>query len=118
MTGMLEVVGLTSLSSSLGASFSSPSRRAFGRSTSFGGAGSKGMGAQEVRIAEGVRVDEVLRGLGVDVEEGSKDVREEEVCAIWMREKARLDRDIKTLEAKFKGKVRVDAETFVDAMED
>lgn len=122
VVGMLEVVGLTSISSSLTSSTgSSPSKRAFGRSASFGGiTKGKGMGGQDVKIAAGVRADEVLRGLGIDEVQAAeaKDIREEEVRAIWERERSRLGRDVKAMEtAKGKGKM-TKGETFEDAMED
>ena len=120
VVGMLEVVGLASLSSLLSSTGGSPSKRTFGRSASFGGiAKGKGMGRQGVKIAAGVRVDEVLRGLGIDeVQTETKDIREEEVRGIWERERRRLGRDVKALEiAKGQGKMN-QAETFEEAMED
>lgn len=124
--GMLEVVGLVSLSlasSSGSASPCSPSKRAFARSSSFGGGVGKGRagGCGAVGVAEGVRAEELLRGLGVDVvaAEGEKNVREEEVCAIWERERVRLVKDLKALE-RARGKVAGGGkgDMFVDAMED
>ena len=121
VVGMLEVVGLATLSSSLSSSTgSSPRKRTFGRSASFGGiAKGKGIGDQNVKIAGGVRADEVLRGLGIGEVQAieAKDIREEEVRAIWERELWRLGRDVKTLEIKGKGKMNK-GETFEDAMED
>ncbi|KAF8971131.1 P-loop containing nucleoside triphosphate hydrolase protein [Flammula alnicola] len=107
LMGVLEGVGIVSLSSSLLASAGSCSgagkgRKAFGRSASFGaGLGKNGAGAVgEVRLVEGTWGDEVLRGLGVtgaiiSADEWPVDAREEEVRGIWEREKARLTRDIK-----------------------
>lgn len=89
-------------------------KRSFGRSASFGGTSASGV----VKIAEGVRVDEVLRGLGVgDRDREVKDVREEEMCVIWEKERARIGRDGKVLDGKVgtKGK---GGDVFVDAMED
>ena len=64
LLGVLEGVGLISLSSSLAlASGSSAGRgkKAFGRSASFGaGLGKNGAG----KLVEGVWADEILRGLG------------------------------------------------------
>ena len=112
LVGMLEVVGLARLGSSASASPSpraaAGGKRSFGRSASFGGAGG------EVKIAEGVRAEEVLRGLGVGGDGG--DVRAEEICALWERERVRLGRDVRALEvAVGKGAGKG---VFVDAMED
>lgn len=120
VVGMLEVVGLASLSSSLSSvGASGGAKRTFGRSASFGGVGkSKGIGGQEVKIAAGVRSDEVLRGLGIEDGTEAKDVRQEEIRAIWQRERAKLSKDVKTLESR-KGKCAgKTGDMFVDAMED
>ncbi|KAH7927512.1 P-loop containing nucleoside triphosphate hydrolase protein [Leucogyrophana mollusca] len=101
LVGMLETVGL--LSAPTAGSLSGPStpsksgRRGFGRSASFGGA-TKGAGAtQEIKLVDSVRLDEVLRGLGiVGAHSDANHAREEEVKAIWARETARLNRDLKT----------------------
>lgn len=119
LLGLLESSGLVALSSSL---TSSPSatrgKRAFARSASFGtgtskaGAGTVG----EVRLAEGVWGDEVLRGLGVSgtsVEGAKTDVIEEEVKAIWERERQRLSRDVKALASMNK----TSSDTFAGAFE-
>jgi cell division control protein 6 len=95
-------------------------KRTFGRSASFGGAGARGCVSGVVKIAEGVRVDEVLRGLGVgDRDQETKNVREEEMCVIWEKERARIGRDGKVLEGKMgaKGKGK-GGDVFMDAMED
>lgn len=60
---------------------------------------------ESVTLASGVWVDEVLRGLGVTArslvdDDGVKDVKEEEINAIWMKEDAALRKELKTLEAK------------------
>jgi cell division control protein 6 len=116
VVGMLEVVGLACLSSAMSAS-PVKGKRTFGRSASFGGAGGgKGVSGGEVKIAEGVRVDEVLRGLGVGSEE-QKDIRAEEICAIWEKEKARLGKDVRAFEAK-QSRVKGGEVVFGDAMED
>lgn len=76
-----------------------------------------GIGVQGVKIAEGVRSDEILRGLGIGEVVASGDVREEEVRAIWQREMGKLGRDVKAAgaaeERMGKGK-----NAFVDAVED
>jgi len=134
VVGTLEVVGLVfaPLSSSLSSSASSISlgfggspvkggggKRTFGRSASFGGAGArKCVSGGVVKIAEGVRVDEVLRGLGVgDRDRETKNVREEEMCVIWEKEKARVGRDGRLLEGKVGTKGKGE-DVFLDAMED
>ncbi|KAF8902944.1 P-loop containing nucleoside triphosphate hydrolase protein [Gymnopilus junonius] len=102
LLGMLEGVGLVSLSSSLAVTSASVSpskgRRAFGRTASFGvGLSKNGAGAVgEVRLVEGVWGDEVLRCLGVmTADVSASDAREEEVRGIWERERVRLNRDVK-----------------------
>ncbi|RDX50187.1 P-loop containing nucleoside triphosphate hydrolase protein [Lentinus brumalis] len=113
LAGVLEVVGLISLSSSAGL-LSTPrksSKKSFGRSMSFSAGASS---AQEARFVDGVRLDEVVRGLGLGVDDTPADAREEELRAIYHREQARIAR-----EAKARGQ-RSHAETvaFEDAMED
>ena len=110
LLGVLEGVGLISLSSSLLASVSSsPSgkgRKAFGRSASFGtGLCKNGAGAVgEVRLVEGIWADEILRGLGASspdvastLDDMPVDARKEEIRSIWEREKSRLTKDLKSL---------------------
>lgn len=110
LTGVLEVVGLLALMSS-GSSPSTPrkaGKKTFSRSMSFTGAPT----IQEVRFVDGVRVDEVVRGLGLN--DTPADVREEEVRAIYQREQARIAR-----EAKARGQsVCAEVVGFEDAMED
>ena len=110
LLGVLEGVGIASLSSSLATASGSSSssgkgRKAFGRSASFGaGLGKNGAGAVgEVRLVEGMWGDEVLRGLGITgvpaAEGASVDSREEELRGIWERERVRLTKDIKATTA-------------------
>ncbi|PPQ90534.1 hypothetical protein CVT25_015848 [Psilocybe cyanescens] len=123
LLGVLEGVGIATLSSSLGTSSvtSTPTkgRKAFGRSASFGAGLSKnGAGAiGEIRLAEGMWGDEVLRGLGVSgaIDANTADAREEEVRGIWEHEKSRLMRDIKA-SALAANNSRLD--TFAGAFED
>ncbi|KAH9484956.1 Cell division control protein 6-like protein [Psilocybe cubensis] len=120
LLGILEGVGIATLSSSLGTSSvtSSPTkgRKGFSRSASFGaglsrnGAGTVG----EVRLAEGLWSDEVLRGLGVTGAIDA-DAREEEVRGIWEREKARLARDVKAMAS---ASTNAHLNTFAGAFED
>lgn len=119
LMGMLETVGLVALSSASSplAFAGSPTkggRRTFGRSVSCGGLGNKAKGAQEIKIAEGVRAEEVQRGLGIG--NMDEDVRAGEIRAIWEREGKRLGRD-----AKGRAVTKVGYERggeFEDAMED
>ena len=102
LVGILETVGLASLSSSLPVRSASPTksgRRAFGRTASSGSVGARTQDrGQDVRLAESVRCAEVFRGLGITGEAKNDvrtDVREEEMRRIWEREKAALNKDIK-----------------------
>ena len=127
LLGVLEGMGLVSLSSSLFASGSgsSPSKgkRAFGRSASFGsGLGKNSAGAVGVvRLVEGLWADEVLRGLGASGSDPSPasddmpvDARKEEICGIWELEKSRLTRDLKSLVSS----TASCSETFAGAFQD
>jgi cell division control protein 6 len=104
LLGMLETVGLAGSPSSTKATPSTPSktgRRAFGRSKSFHGSTLKSAAIDNVRLADGVMRDEVLRGLGIGEQEKpdvAADVRETEIRAIWAREQARITKDIKAKE--------------------
>ena len=127
LLGVLEGVGLVSLSSSLFASESSSSpskgKRAFGRSASFGsglGKNSAG-GVGVVRLVEGLWADEILRGLGASDSDPSPasddvpvDARKEEICGIWEQEKSRLTRDLKSLVSSTVSR----SETFAGAFQD
>ncbi|KAI0674986.1 P-loop containing nucleoside triphosphate hydrolase protein [Trametes maxima] len=112
LAGVLEVVGLFVLSSS-GSLPSTPrksGKKAFSRSASFAG----GVQSQDVRFADGIRLDEVARGLGLGSEDSPADVREEEVRAIYRREQARIAR-----EAKAHGQAaRAEVAGFDEAIED
>ena len=106
LLGMLETVGLagSSSASARAATPSTPSktgRRAFGRSKSFHGSTLKSAAIDNVRLADGVMRDEVLRGLGIgeqDKPDVAPDVREAEIRAIWAREQARITKDLKVKE--------------------
>ncbi|KAH9994982.1 P-loop containing nucleoside triphosphate hydrolase protein [Russula compacta] len=90
LAGVLETVGLISLSTS-------STGRKIARTSSFSSRGTKSLtGTQQnhsVALTEGVRPDEVLRGLGIDAE--TKDICEEEVKGIWKRELARISKEIR-----------------------
>ncbi|KAI0829681.1 P-loop containing nucleoside triphosphate hydrolase protein [Trametes gibbosa] len=113
LAGVLEVVGLVTLSScgSMPTTPRKPGKKAFSRSASFAG-GSQSV--QEVRFVDGVRLDEVARGLGLGADDVPADIREEEVRAIYQREQARIAR-----EAKSRTQTRrADVVGFEEAMED
>ncbi|KAF8893389.1 P-loop containing nucleoside triphosphate hydrolase protein [Infundibulicybe gibba] len=120
LIGVLDGVGLVSLSSSLLSptpvnTTPKKAKRAFGRTASFGvGLGTKSASAGEVRLAQGVWGEEVLRGLEIsdDTSNVSDDVKNEEIRNIWTKELSRLARDIKfstapaqTLSEVFEGAV-------------
>lgn len=121
LVGVLEGVGLICLGGTADASIGTGAKRAFGRTASFGGTGfggaGKGKGKGDIRLAKGVRANEVLRGLGISVSATAAaegDVRQEEVRE---REKARLGRDLKIIERE-KGKALVAANGVEGASED
>lgn len=93
LAGVLEVVGLLTLSSAPGLPTTprKAGKKAFSRTMSFTG----GSSTQEVRFVEGVRLDEVARGLGLGADDTPADAREEEVRAIFQREQARIAREAK-----------------------
>lgn len=100
LLNVLEVNGLVSLSSSSTGSAGSVGRKPFARSASSGGFTKGGTGGNtgSVRLVEGLRCDEILRGLGVGSapQEGVEvDVCDEEVNAIWRSEQAKITKDIK-----------------------
>ncbi len=109
LAGVLETIGFISL-------YSPQTSRKMARASSFSSRGSKSPAhtqqTQSVALTQGVRQDEVLRGLGIGAE--SKDICEEEVEGIWKRELARIRKEVRSKEPN--------ASTadlgFVDATED
>ncbi|KAF8844751.1 hypothetical protein BDN67DRAFT_962706 [Paxillus ammoniavirescens] len=97
LISVLETLGLvsSSMSSSSIASPSKSGRRGFGRSPSFGALGKGSVAAQDIKIDSSIRVDEVLRGLGLGIPTENTDPRAEEVRAIWIKENRRISRDVK-----------------------
>ncbi|KAF8271256.1 P-loop containing nucleoside triphosphate hydrolase protein [Lactarius quietus] len=87
LAGVLETVGLISLSASTG--------RNVVRTTSFSKRGAKGVTNSRqdrvVALVDGLRQDELLRGLGIGAE--AKDICEEEVEEIWTCELARIRKE-------------------------
>ncbi|KAJ3732143.1 P-loop containing nucleoside triphosphate hydrolase protein [Lentinula guzmanii] len=118
LLGMLEGVGLVVL----GSFRSAPNKRVcLGRSMSFGQSGntfsrSRSTSTEEVRLAPGIWVDEVLRGLGVACSKNntaSQDIKEEELNAIWLKEDAVIHKELKAVENK--RNVHEGNQMFVDA---
>ena len=101
LAGVLETVGLVELSSRSTSSPSPSKGRKIARSSSFTNAAGRGAKGQDIKLAQGLRFDEVLRGLGVgsSSEKSSGevvvDVREEEVTAIWEREMLKIKKELK-----------------------
>lgn len=91
LIGVLETVGLVSLSASLPTTPSKSGRRGLQRTSSF--ASGTGQTGQSVCLATGIRLDEVSRGLGIDADSVSEDVRANEVRAIADKERARMMRE-------------------------
>ncbi len=111
LTGVLEVVGVLTLicGSNSPSTPRKSGKKAFSRSMSFTGGSPS---AQEARFVDGVRLDEVVRGLGLM--DTPTDVREEEIRAVYEREQARIARETKARGQS--GRATVDS--FEDAMED
>ncbi|KAI0000452.1 P-loop containing nucleoside triphosphate hydrolase protein [Russula vinacea] len=91
LAGVLETIGLISL-------FSSSIGRKIARTSSFPSRGTKsptrGQQNHSVALMQGVRPDEVLRGLGIDAE--AKDICEEEVEGIWKHELTRIRKEVRS----------------------
>ena len=93
LAGVLETVGFISLSTpTIG--------RKLARTSSFPNRGAKSPGCAQqnhgVALTQGVRQDEVLRGLGIGAE--AKDICEEEVEGIWKQELARIRKEVRSRE--------------------
>ncbi|KAG6865205.1 hypothetical protein C0991_004514 [Blastosporella zonata] len=117
LVGVLEGIGLVSGAAS---DIAAGAKRAFGRSASFAGASpfggsSKGKCKGDLKLANGVRSDEVMRGLGITA--ATLDIMEEEVKAIWERENARIARDLKAIQRE-KDRAAAIANGFEGALED
>ena len=119
LVGVLDSIGLTSLEGGSDVSSGTGARRAFGRSVSFGGA-NRGKGKGDVRIAQGVRTDEVIRGLGISASgevPRPADVQQEVLRALWETEKAKLAKELKVIQ-KQKQRVMAIVDGFDGASED
>jgi cell division control protein 6 len=117
LLGVLETNGLVSLFGSSTSAKAGPARNGFKRSASLSGVTAK-ISGEYVRWAEGTRLDEVLRGLGIEDriessnDEGSSDIMAEELRAIHTKELLKIQRSSKaTIGA-------MNHDVFDDAMED
>jgi cell division control protein 6 len=116
LLSMLETVGLVQLSAS-----SSPrtptnsAKRGLSRTMSLGSGVMKGN--QDVKLVEGIRVQEVCKGLGIDGSSPPEagDVKAEEVRAIWEKESIRISREVK---AHLSNNTTTTADAFKEAFED
>ena len=72
-------------------------RRGASRTSSFGSPSKGAAFSQEIKLVDSLRIEEVLRGLGLDATSTSIDPREEEVRAIWIRENRRTTKDMTTV---------------------
>ncbi|KAF8135568.1 hypothetical protein EV363DRAFT_1320943 [Boletus edulis] len=97
LVSVLETSGIVSLSTpcSMMLSPSKSGRRGVSRTSSFGSPSKGTAFTQEIQLVDSLRVEEVLRGLGMDAAASTNtDPREEEVRAIWIRESRRTTRDM------------------------
>jgi cell division control protein 6 len=94
---MLETLGIIGKESNGPSTPSKTGRRTLGRSTSFS-CGTKGSGSPAVAFVEGIRSDEILRGLGVGeqatVEGKEMDTQQEELREIWKKELWDIRKDV------------------------
>jgi cell division control protein 6 len=96
LVNVLETSGIVSSSvpCSTTLSPSKSGRRGVSRTSSFGSPSKGAAFAQEIQLVDSLRVEEVLRGLGVDAGSTNTDPREEEARAIWVRESRRTTKDM------------------------
>ncbi|KAF8552500.1 P-loop containing nucleoside triphosphate hydrolase protein [Imleria badia] len=96
LVSVLETSGIVSSSvpCSTTLSPSKSGRRGVSRTSSFGSPSKGAAFAQEIQLVDSLRVEEVLRGLGVDAGSTKTDPREEEARAIWIRESRRTTKDM------------------------
>lgn len=94
---MLETLGIVGRVSNGPSTPSKTGRRTLGRSTSFS-CGTRKITSSAVVFVEGVRTDEILRGLGVCeqaiFEDKKIDVQQEELREIWNRELRGIQKDV------------------------
>lgn len=96
LVSVLETSGIVSSSvpCSTIVSPSKSGRRNISRTSSFGSPSKSATFSQEIKLVDSLRVEEVLRGLGLDAASTSTDPREEEARAIWIRESRRTTKDM------------------------
>lgn len=113
LLGMLDGVGLVSATSTIGSPRGKGGKGSLTRTSS-------GNITGDVQIASGIRYDEVLKGLGVKSADAhlSDDVMEEEVSALWHRETARINKEIKEAQNLAAKSQERRNPHFADAMED
>ncbi|KAJ3921745.1 Cdc6B protein [Lentinula edodes] len=120
LLGMLEGAGLIVL----GPFQLSPKKKrvcfgpsaSFGRSSAWSSVRNGGTLTEEVRLAPGVWVDEVLRGLGAGFSSESKasrDVNEEELNTLWMKEDTIIRKELKAIDNK--RNAQEGSQMFIDA---
>lgn len=114
----LETAGLVEMPPP--SSSGSPTKRGFKRSPSFG-KGVPGTSATGVHLVEGVRVEEVRRGLGIDsgndIAAPEPDAMEEEVRSMYQQESRKIGKLVRAAAAAQRKKSG-DVEAFADAVED
>jgi len=114
---MLETLGIVGKQSNGPSTPSKTGRRTLGRSTSFS-CGTKAIASSAVVFVEGVRTEEILRGLGLSeqaiVEGNEMDTQREELRAIWNKELRGIRKDV---DALTKSKTVI-ADGFADMTED
>ena len=100
IVSMLETLGIVGKEPNGPSTPSKNGRRALGRSTSFS-CGTKASTLSAIAFVEGVRTDELLRGLGVGeqviVEGKEMDAQQEELRAIWDKELRVIHKDVSAL---------------------
>lgn len=87
--GLLETMGLVSLTASPSALLFSPSKR-----------GRRPASEGSVALADGAREDDVVKGLTTVDASGAAGIKEEEVRRIWERESARVEKEAKARKEK------------------
>lgn len=114
---MLDTLGIVGKEPNGPSTPSKTGRRTLGRSTSFS-CGTKACTSSAIAFVEGVRTDEILRGLGVGeqvvVEGKEMDAQQEELRAIWNKELRDVRKDVDGLT---KSKAAI-ADGFADMTED
>jgi len=111
---MLEVVGIVGKESNGPSTPSKTGRRTIGRSTSFS-CGTKSSASSAVIFVEGIRTDEILRGLGICEQAITEmDAQQEELRAIWNKELRDIRKDV---DARINSKTII-ADGFADMTED